>query len=109
MSTAEPKARPILFAGPMVRALRAGQKAVTRRVVRLPSWAVAGTEGVDAGVMTVDTANGCNADVPCPYGAIVWKARHQVQESYLFIRPDMKDLATKLAADMIKYMPPEKR
>ena len=42
-------------------------------------------------------------------GAIVWKARHQVQESYLFIRPDMRDLATKLATDMIKYMPPEKR
>ena len=42
-------------------------------------------------------------------GAIVWKARHQIQESFLWMRPDMKDLATKLTSEMIKFMPPEKR
>ena len=42
-------------------------------------------------------------------GAVVWKARHHLQESYLFKRPDMRELATKLVSDMIKFMPPGKR
>lgn len=63
------KERPILFSAPMVRAILAGQKTVTRRVVKLPRWAVAGSESVEGGVMEVDTANGCTADIVCPYGA----------------------------------------
>ena len=71
-------------------------------VVKVNAWEYTREEGdniarVGLSMRLVDAVN----------GAIVWKARHQVQESYLFIRPDMKDLATKLATDMIKYMPPE--
>jgi hypothetical protein len=73
-------------------------------VVKVNAWEYTREEGdniarVGLSMRLVDAVN----------GAIVWKARHQVQESYLFIRPDMRDLATKLATDMIKYMPPEKR
>jgi hypothetical protein len=73
-------------------------------VVKVNAWEYTREEGdniarVGLSMRLVDAVN----------GAIVWKARHRVQESYLFIRPDMRDLATKLAADMIKFMPPDKR
>jgi ABC-type uncharacterized transport system auxiliary subunit len=87
-------------------AVRIGQalNADSLLVVKVNAWEYTREEGdniarVGLSMRLVDAIN----------GAVVWKARHQVQESYLFIRPDMRNLATKLASDMIKYMPPEKR
>jgi TolB-like protein len=40
-------------------------------------------------------------------GTTVWKARHERSESYMFSRPNLKDIAKELAAEMIKSMPPQ--
>jgi hypothetical protein len=40
-------------------------------------------------------------------GNTVWKARHEKSSSYMFFRPKLKDIAKELAAEMVKYMPPE--
>ena len=73
-------------------------------VVKVNAWEYTREEGdniarVGLSMRLIDAIN----------GAIVWKARHQVQESYLWMRPDMKDLAMRLTSEMIKFMPPEKR
>lgn len=73
-------------------------------VVKVNAWEYTREEGdniarVGLSMRLIDAVN----------GAIVWKARHQLQEGYLFMRPDMRELATKLASDMIKFMPPERR
>ncbi len=73
-------------------------------VVKVNAWEYTREEGdniarVGLSMRLIDAIN----------GAIVWKARHQIQESYLWMRPDMKTLATRLTSDMIKFMPPEKR
>ena len=73
-------------------------------VVKVNAWEYTREEGdniarVGLSMRLIDAIN----------GAIVWKARHQIQESFLWMRPDMKDLATKLTSEMIKFMPPEKR
>ncbi len=79
------KERPILFSGPMVRAILEGRKTQTRRVVRpqpthiewfqhQQGWL--GSFGVDAG-----TKNNPHRMVPCPYG--VPGDRLWVRESFL--------------------------
>lgn len=73
-------------------------------VVKVNAWEYTREEGdniarVGLSMRLIDAIN----------GAIVWKARHQIQEGYLWMRPDMKELATKLTSDMVKFMPPEKR
>ncbi len=87
-------------------AVRIGQalNADSLLVVKVNAWEYTREEGdniarVGLSMRLIDAIN----------GAIVWKARHQLQESYLFMRPDMRELATKLASDMIKFMPPQKR
>jgi hypothetical protein len=37
----------------------------------------------------------------------VWKARHERSSSYMFIKPNLKDIAKELADEMIRYMPPQ--
>lgn len=39
-------------------------------------------------------------------GITIWKARHEESKSYMFFRPNLKDIAKDLAAEMISYMPP---
>ncbi|QHF45864.1 hypothetical protein PspS35_19465 [Pseudomonas sp. S35] len=68
------KERPILFKGPLVRAILAGQKTVTRRVVK-PQFQTAPVDVVD-GVPSWDSPTNYAGEVqmntqhgePCPYG-----------------------------------------
>jgi hypothetical protein len=73
------KERPIIFSGPMVRAMLAGHKTQTRRILKLPKWAdqAHGVELHDKagqGQSAIDWPNaisrktGCLAEIPCPYG-----------------------------------------
>ena len=74
--------RPILFSGPMIRAILDDQKSVTRRVVALPRWATPGTlEGDGDGLAAICTSTGCLANITCPFG--VAGDRLWVKETWL--------------------------
>ncbi len=71
-------------------------------VVRVNSWEYVRKEGDNVGrvglsLRLVDAAT----------GTTVWKARHERSSSYMFIKPNLKDIAKELADEMIKYMPPQ--
>jgi hypothetical protein len=71
-------------------------------VVRVNSWEYMRKEGdnvarVGLSLRLVDATT----------GTTVWKARHERSSSYMFYRPDLKDIAKELAAEMIKSMPPQ--
>lgn len=73
-------------------------------VVRVNSWEYVRKEGDNVGrvglsLRLVDAAT----------GTTVWKARHERSSSYMFIKPNLKDIAKELADEMIKYMPPQVR
>ena len=81
------KERPILFSGPMVRAILEGRKTVTRRVVKLPkTFATYGGWDED-GWPVVEDDGGDWSRVRCPYGEsgdVLW-----VRETWgLGTRPD---------------------
>ena len=38
-------------------------------------------------------------------GGLVWKARQERTKSYMFLKPDLRDLAEDVAEDMVKYLP----
>jgi len=63
------KERPILFSAPMVRAILAGTKTQTRRVVKFPKWAVPDAiieDGIWPECICKDTS--CPSPLPCPCG-----------------------------------------
>ncbi len=67
------KARPILFSGPMIRALLVGTKTQTRRVLKPSKWAekypVLNPNGIEHGAWWWDgVLSGVGASQDCPYG-----------------------------------------
>ena len=66
-------------------------------VVRVNSWEYA--RGVGLSLRLVDATT----------GTTVWKGRHERSASYIIFKPNLKDIAEKLADEMIKYMPPHQR
>ena len=69
-------------------------------VVRVNAWEYTRKEGdnlakIGLGFRLVDPTN----------GNVVWKARHEKTSSYMFFKPNLKDVAKELADEMIKYMP----
>jgi TolB-like protein len=71
-------------------------------VVRVNSWEYVRKEGDNVGrvglsLRLIDAAT----------GTTVWKSRHERSDSYMFIKPSLKDIAKELAGEMINYMPPQ--
>ena len=71
-------------------------------VVRVNSWEYMRKEGDNVGRVGLSLRL-----VDATTGTTVWKARHEQSESYMFSRPNLKDIAKELAAEMIKSMPPQ--
>jgi hypothetical protein len=71
-------------------------------VVRVNSWEYMRKEGDNVGRVGLSLRL-----VDATTGTTVWKARHERSESYMFSRPNLKDIAKELATEMIKAMPPQ--
>ncbi len=73
-------------------------------VVRVNAWEYIRKEGDNVGRVGLSLRL-----VDAVTGTTVWKARHERNSSYMFFRPNLKDVAAELADEMIKYMPPQPR
>jgi hypothetical protein len=71
-------------------------------VVRVNAWEYMRKEGDNVGRVGLSLRL-----VDATTGITVWKARHERASSYMFYRPNLKDVAKDLAAEMIKSMPPQ--
>lgn len=71
-------------------------------VVRVNSWEYVRKEGDNVGRVGLSLRL-----IDATTGTTVWKARHERSSSYMFFRPNLKDVAKELADEMIKYMPPQ--
>jgi hypothetical protein len=70
-------------------------------VVRVNAWEYVRKEGDNVGRVGLSLRL-----IDASTGTTVWKARHERSDSYMFIKPSLKDIARELAGEMIKYMPP---
>jgi hypothetical protein len=71
-------------------------------VVRVNSWEYMRKEGDNVGRVGLSLRL-----IDATTGITVWKARHERSSSYMFYRPNLKDIAKELADEMIKAMPPQ--
>lgn len=71
-------------------------------VVRVNAWEYARKEGDNVGRVGLSLRL-----IDATTGTTVWKARHEKSSSYMFYRPNLKDVATDLANEMISFMPPQ--
>lgn len=71
-------------------------------VVRVNAWEYARKEGDNVGRVGLSLRL-----IDATTGTTVWKARHEKASSYMFYRPNLKDVATELANEMIAFMPPQ--
>ena len=70
-------------------------------VVRVNSWEYIRKEGDNVGRVGLSLRL-----IDATTGTTVWKARHERSSSYMFFKPNLKDVARELADEMIRYMPP---
>lgn len=70
-------------------------------IVRVNAWEYVRKEGDNVGRVGLTLRL-----VDATTGTTVWKARHERASSYMFYRPNLKDVAKDLADEMIAYMPP---
>ena len=85
----EAKERPILFSGPMVRAILDGRKTQTRRAVKRPVWAHPADNGEDFSSDSPAFCHrntGCLVDYLCPYGQP--GDRLWVRETFCLVEPN---------------------
>jgi len=73
-------------------------------VVRVNSWEYIRKEGDNVGRVGLSVRL-----IDATTGTTVWKARHERSSSYMFFRPNLKDIAKELALEMTSYMPPQPR
>jgi PBP1b-binding outer membrane lipoprotein LpoB len=71
-------------------------------VVRVNSWEYIRKEGDNVGRVGLSLRL-----IDATTGTTVWKARHEKSSSYMFYRPNLKDIAKDLSAEMIASMPPQ--
>ena len=99
------KARPIPFSAPMIRAIQAGTKSQTRRVVKEPQWATPRTLHLFNGwPWAIDPYKG-DRDVPCPFGQpgdLLWvKEAWRTERQFDHLPPSKLNRTTK--ATPIQY------
>lgn len=70
-------------------------------VIRINAWEYSRKEGDNVGRVGLSMRL-----IDATTGTTVWKARHEKTSSYMFFRPNLKDVAADLTDEMIKYMPP---
>jgi hypothetical protein len=70
-------------------------------VLRINAWEYARKEGDNVGRVGLTMRL-----IDATTGATIWKARHEKASSYMFFKPNLKDVAAELTDEMIKYMPP---
>jgi hypothetical protein len=71
-------------------------------VVRVNSWEYVRKEGDNVGRVGLSLRL-----IDATTGTTIWKARHERSNSYMFIKPSLKQIAKDLADEMIRYMPPQ--
>jgi len=71
-------------------------------VVRVNSWEYIRKAGDNVGRVGLSLRL-----IDATTGTTVWKARHERSSSYMFFRPNLKDIAKELALEMTSYMPPQ--
>jgi len=71
-------------------------------VVRVNSWEYVRKEGDNVGRVGLSLRL-----IDATSGTTVWKARHERSSSYMFYKPDLKDVAKDLVDEMVKNMPPQ--
>ena len=70
-------------------------------ILRINAWEYARKEGDNVGRVGLTIRL-----IDATTGATIWKARHEKASSYMFFKPNLKDVAAELTDEMIKYMPP---
>ncbi len=70
-------------------------------VIRINAWEYSRKEGDNVGRVGLSMLL-----IDATTGTTVWKARHEKASSYMFFKPNLKDVAAELTDEMIKYMPP---
>ncbi len=71
-------------------------------IVRIKAWEYARKDGDNVGRVGLSLRL-----IDATTGTTIWKARHESSSSYMFFRPNLKDIAKELTDEMIKYMPPQ--